>query len=461
MAWLETLPDDWWNQYQSISLLPECIQELNIELLFLVRSLILETRTYARVCKRICLLANDFQTALDTRNIHRYINLTNNIKKSKETNISVLSLLNQTDQISSKIDRLQLTIHWLAIDGEQPIISENPLPSFIEENLFENKQQKIIDTKIIPPELSNKSPLLKKLFEMASSTKTRNYKLQDHVHPLTKNNLTIKSIHPRNVSVRRPHINNDTVPSLQSSQACLAHELSIEQQLYFKLLTESCFNGTDKQSTDAFHCFSSDAALQPLLSRLLLFIAKGIETNIHLHDLNFIIRFLSILKMLTINKFILFDKYLHSIIPTLLTCLICIFDMSKNDNILSTIDHNAINSYSTIWIVREQASDLISYFENKYSYISYFTERIISIIKSNLIINNTTKTFSIVYACIRTLLLINIQVYGSFVIDILQNYKKTKIFEADFDLDYNEQQTIFNQKINELLEKYNLILEDI
>ncbi|CAF4567073.1 unnamed protein product [Rotaria sp. Silwood1] len=460
MIWLETLPDDWWNQYRSTSLSRECIQELNIEILFLVRSLILETRTYARVCKRIRLLAIDFQTALDARYIHRYSNLVNHIKQSEETNISVLSLLNQTDQISSNIDTLQLTIHWLAIDGEQPIIPENPLPNFIEENSFEKKQQKTMDRKIVPSELINKSCLLKKVFEMASSTKTKNYELQDHVHPLTKNNLTIKPIHPRHVPIRRFHTNNDIVSSFQPSQTCLAHELSIEQQLYFKLLTESCFNGTDKQCTNAFHCFSSDAALQPLLPRLLLFIAKGIQTNIHLHDINFIIRFLSILKMLTINRFISFDKYLHSIIPTLLSCLVCIFDMPKTDNISLMIDQNSLTSYSTIWIVREQASDLILYFENKYSHIPYFTERIISIIKSNLIINNTTKIFSIVYACIRTLLSINIQIFGLFAIDILRNYKKTTIFEADFDLDHNEQQTIFNQKINELFNKYNLVLED-
>jgi len=135
----------------------------------------------------------------------------------------------------------------------------------------------------------------------------RKTELQDPVHPLTKNNLIIKPIHPQNIPVRHSHINNHT-SSLQSSQSCLAHELSLEQQLYFKSLTESCFNGTDKQRTDALYCLSSDAALQPLLPRLLLFIAKGIETNIHLHDLNFIIQFLSILKMLIMNTFVSFDK---------------------------------------------------------------------------------------------------------------------------------------------------------
>ncbi|CAF4406220.1 unnamed protein product [Rotaria socialis] len=441
MVWLETLPDDWWKSYQSISLSTHCIHELNIELLFIVRSLLLETRTYARACKRICLCAIDFQAALETRNIYRNKNFTNYVQQLEKTSISVLSLIDQVDQLSSKTNRLELTIHWLAIDGQQPIISDNPPANFSEDNSEEKKQKKSNGTKILPNELINRSSTLEKLFQIANTSRRKNYVYQEHIHPLTKNNLTMKPTHPRNLPLRRFHANNNKVPCIESIQTCLAHELSIEQQLYFKLLTESCFNGTDKQCADAFHCFSSDAALQPLLPRLLLFIALGIQTNIHLHDLSFILRFLSILKMLTSNKFISFDKYLHSIMPTLLTCLLCIFDLAKNDPILSTIDHNSSNNYSAVWTLREQTSDFISYFEDKYSNISYFTERICSIIKRNL--NNTTTTFSIVYAY------------------ILQNYKQTKLIEVDFDLDYNEQKTLFNQKINELLGKYNGYIYDI
>ena len=240
--------------------------------------------------------------------------------------------------------------------------------------------------------------------------------------------------------------NNIPPSSIQPSPPCLGHELSLEQQLYFKSLTESCFNGTDQQRADAFHCFSSDAALQPLVPRLLLFIAKGIQTNIHLHNLNFIIQFLSILKMLTMNTFISFEKYLHSIIPSLLTCLVCIFDTPK-------IDLNNSNYYPTVWLMREQASDMTLYFQKKYSTISRLTERIVSIVKSNLMIDRTVTTFSIVYACIRTLYLIDIQIDGSFVIEILQNYKKAKVLEPDFDLDCTEQQIVFDQKIKELFQK--------
>jgi hypothetical protein len=295
----------------------------------------------------------------------------------------------------------------------------------------------------------------------AKSSLYRNDELQEHIHPLTKNNLTVKPTHSRNVPVRRPYTNNNISLSLQPSSPSLGHELSMEQQLYFKSLTESCFDGTDKQRTDAFHCLASDAALQPLVPRLLLFISKGIQTNIHLNDLSFILQFLSILKMLTMNKFISFDKYLHSIIPSLLTCLVCIFDLPKNTNLLSTIDQINSNNYSSIWFMREQASDLISYLEKNYSFIPYLTQRIVSIIQSNLIMNGTTTTYSIAYTGLRTLFFIDIQMYSSFAIDILRNYKKTKVLQPDFDLDHIEQQTLFDQKIRELFEKYNFIFEDL
>ena len=170
-------------------------------------------------------------------------------------------------------------------------------------------------------------------------------------------------------------------------------------------------------------------------------------------------QFLSILNILIKNKFIFFDKYLHLIIPSLLTCLLCLFDIPKMTNLLSTIDQINLNNYSTIWLIREQTSDLIYYFENKYSTIPCFTQRIISIIKSNLIANDTSTTYSIVYACIRTLFMIDIHMYSSFGINILRNYRQTKVMEPDFDLDHNEEETVFTQKINDLFEKYNLPLE--
>lgn len=175
MVWLETLPDDWWIQYESMSLSSDCIRELNTELLFLIRSLLLETRTYARVCKRICLRCVDFHTALEARNVCQNKNIMNNFKQPNEETISLLSILQAADQSSSTIDGLELTIHWLAIDGEQPIIIENPPPTFSQDDSFEIKQSKPIhnnnNNKSL--EVTMKSPLLEKLFIVASTTQRK------------------------------------------------------------------------------------------------------------------------------------------------------------------------------------------------------------------------------------------------------------------------------------------------
>ena len=166
MTWLESLPNDWWESYRSIPISSQAIQELNIEILFLTRSLLLETRTYARVCKRICLLTNDFQNALDGR----YINLTKSKKKSIPSILSISSIIHKIDQTYLNIDRIEFTMHWLAIDGQQPIIPENPLPKFIENNTFNNQSEINNQEKIIPTDLADRSPLIGKLFELARST---------------------------------------------------------------------------------------------------------------------------------------------------------------------------------------------------------------------------------------------------------------------------------------------------
>lgn len=173
MTWLERLPAHWWNEHGCTFLSPECVNQLNIEILFLVRSLMFETRMYARTCKRVCLLAIDFQTALDARNIHRLISLNDNSRQSENSNISVRSLIKQEDALASEKHTLQLKVHWLAIDGEEPIVSENSLPNFLEEHYVDAKQEKLHDEKMMPSKLLNKSSALQKLFEMASSTKTK------------------------------------------------------------------------------------------------------------------------------------------------------------------------------------------------------------------------------------------------------------------------------------------------
>lgn len=267
------------------------------------------------------------------------------------------------------------------------------------------------------------------------------------------NNLTMKPTYPRQVSLRRPPTNNNAPSSAPPSLPCLAHELSVEQQLYFQMLTETCFNGSEEQRTSAFRSLSSDAALQPLLPRLVLFITQGIQLNLHLRDLRFIIRFLSMLKMLTINSHLSFEKHLHLVISSLFTCLMCVFDLPKASALVSTAEKHPSNSYSTVWIVREQASDLLIYFQNKYAHIPKLTERITSILESNLITNSKNHTYSIVYGCLRAWIAMP-ESSSVPVPMMIQECLTSELFDADFDMDAGQQHTLFKEKLHQLMRKY-------
>lgn len=255
------------------------------------------------------------------------------------------------------------------------------------------------------------------------------------------NNLSLKPLYPRQVSIRQN-------TNLSTSVSCLAHELSVEQQIYFQSLTETCFNGNEDERTNVFRSLSSDAALQPLLPRLVRFIHDGILMNIFLRDLLFVIRFLSMMKMLSINKHVAFEKSLALIFSCLLTCLSCVFDLPKVNGQISTTEKTSTTNYSTIWILREQTSDLLVDFHDRYSKISDLTERIVSVLQTNLISNSMTKTYSIVYASLRTLIKI------TKTDEILSICSLNRKFDVDFDLEPLEQQKMFDEKIVEFLKKF-------
>lgn len=166
MGWLTQLPDDWWTNDTSISLDPRSIVELTDELLFITRTLLLETRTYGRACKRLALSPADFQVALDTRCIHQRLA---RATVDEPTVISVSSLIERTDSTSKRNDGIRLTMHWLAIDGEEPIIPENPTPTFDEHKIKDLQPMLSSSPNICSEILAQQSPLIQKLFTIAST----------------------------------------------------------------------------------------------------------------------------------------------------------------------------------------------------------------------------------------------------------------------------------------------------
>lgn len=169
MVWLTTLPDDWWNTYTSFLLDPSSIAVLTDEILFITRTLLIETRVYARVCKRICLIANDFHATLENRRIRHFEKFSN---ENRQKFISLSSIIEQTNRcIAFRQDQIKMSMHWLAIDGEQPIIPENPTSNFDEKNSI--KIESIFDCqpKITSEMIKEQSPMIQKILNMSIMAK--------------------------------------------------------------------------------------------------------------------------------------------------------------------------------------------------------------------------------------------------------------------------------------------------
>ena len=165
MVWLTRLPDDWWNTYAAILLDPPSIVALTDELLFITRTLLMETRIYARVCKRSSLSSNDFHAALDSRHVPP-LHLRSD-GGEENTIISLSSLVERADRSVLRTDGIKMTMHWLAIDGEEPLIPENPTPNF--DDKIPAEIHSILDSppKVTVDVVQQQSPMIQKLFAMS------------------------------------------------------------------------------------------------------------------------------------------------------------------------------------------------------------------------------------------------------------------------------------------------------
>ena len=147
---------------------------------------------------------------------------------------------------------ISIVSHWLAIDGVQPAIPENPPPLTKEEQRLE-----CID----PLESLNNRPV-----------KTR--------------------------------------------------ELSVEQQLYYKEITEACVGSVETKRHHALNSLAHDPGLYQMLPRLCIFILEGVRVNVVHNNLALIIYLMRMVKSLLDNPTLYLERYLHELIPTVITCIV-------------------------------------------------------------------------------------------------------------------------------------------
>ncbi|VVC45247.1 Histone-fold,TATA box binding protein associated factor (TAF),Armadillo-like helical,TAF6, C-terminal HEAT [Cinara cedri] len=199
---------------------------------------------------------------------------------------------------------ISIHCHWLAIDGIQPNIPENPSPI------------------------------------------SRDIQKQECVNPIVnlKKPTITKEIPKRSIIVN-PQKWSSTETVYVKELA--THELSVEQQLYYKEITEACVGSDETRRAEALQSLATDPGLYDMLPRLSSFIAEGVKINVAQSNLALLIYLMRMVKALLENSALYLEKYLHEIIPSVSTCIV-----SKQLCMRPEIDNH--------WALRDFASRLMA-----------------------------------------------------------------------------------------------------
>ncbi|XP_015186868.1 PREDICTED: transcription initiation factor TFIID subunit 6-like isoform X1 [Polistes dominula] len=174
---------------------------------------------------------------------------------------------------------ISLRAHWLCIDGVQPTIPENPPPV--------SKEAQKLESVDPTSKLNNKSQNIGagKPGGGGKSQKLRN----------------VETVHVKQLAT---------------------HELSVEQQLYYKEITEACVGSDEGRRAEALQSLSADPGLHEMLARMCTFIAEGVRVNVVQNHLALLIYLMRMVKALLDNPSLYLEKYLHELIPSVATCIV-------------------------------------------------------------------------------------------------------------------------------------------
>ncbi|KAI8070980.1 transcription initiation factor TFIID subunit 6 [Gongronella butleri] len=236
-----------------------------------MQELIQEATKFMRHSKRSKLTVDDINAALRVKNVEPLYGYgSGEAAKFRKTTVYNQDVYYTEDEeldfdtiLNKPLPKIPLdvsfTAHWLAIEGVQPAIPQNPTPS------------------------DAKTDLLSK-------------RTKQHT---TNNGITTDQV--------------DVKPLVK-------HILSKELQMYFERITDSIVSEDERLRSQAFESLRNDPGLHQLLPYFVQHIQKKVIQN-HKH-LDILDAMLSTVHSILNNPHLFVEPYLHQLIPSILSCLV-------------------------------------------------------------------------------------------------------------------------------------------
>ncbi|XP_067647445.1 transcription initiation factor TFIID subunit 6 isoform X2 [Eurosta solidaginis] len=297
------------------SLPDDAAKELAEDVSFKIKRIVQDAAKFMHHSKRERLMLSDIDHAVKVRNIEPQYGFTSNdfipfrfasgggreLHFTEEKEFELSEIL----QVNPPKVPLEITLrsHWLVVDGIQPTIPENPPP------LSKDSQA-----------LESVNPVVK--LDQSLTKDAAGKPATGKIHKLRN----VETVHVKQLAT---------------------HELSVEQQLYYKEITEACVGSDEPRRGEALQSLASDPGLHEMLPRMCTFIAEGVKVNVVQNNLALLIYLMRMVRALLDNPSLYLEKYLHELIPSVTTCIV-----SKQLCMRPELDNH--------WALRDFASRLMA-----------------------------------------------------------------------------------------------------